>query len=39
MRRKGIIFAVLAATALAVALVACKDGEEKPAGNGGDMTP
>jgi peptidylprolyl isomerase len=39
LRRKGIIFAVLAATALVVALAACGDGEEKPAGNGGDMTP
>ena len=38
MRRKGIMF-VLAATALVVALAACGDGEEKPAGNGGDMTP
>ena len=38
MRRRGIIF-VLAVTALVVALAACKDSGEKPAGNGGDMTP
>jgi peptidylprolyl isomerase len=36
-RRKGIIF-VLAAAALVLALAACKDGDKKPAGNGGDMT-
>lgn len=38
MRRKGIIF-VLTAAALLIALAACKDSGEKPAGNGGDMTP